>query len=153
MRGEESWKFQWMRLCHARRGTKKQCSPQETEERRFVNPTRSKTNHACIVEAHEPTRQRLESSLPKGHEDHIAGRGDTPILLTIWLTSLFLCLKRWKFRMRKQQWTRNWRSLRRPPGSWRKSKARRRLFWKHKEKNEVDIATLVDICHLKKMRS
>ena len=33
------------------------------------------TQHACIVEAHEFTRQRLESSLPKDHEDHIAGNG------------------------------------------------------------------------------
>ena len=27
------------------------------------------------MEAHEPTRQRLESSLPKDHEDHIAEKG------------------------------------------------------------------------------
>ena len=27
------------------------------------------------MEAHESTRQRLESSLPKDHEDHIAGKG------------------------------------------------------------------------------
>ena len=32
-----------------------------------------KTKHACIVEAHESTRQRLESSPPKGHEDHRVG--------------------------------------------------------------------------------
>ena len=27
------------------------------------------------MEAHESTRQRVESSLPKDHEDHIAGKG------------------------------------------------------------------------------
>ena len=44
--------------------------------RKVVNPTRfQNTKHACIVEAHESTRQRLESSLPKDHEDHIAGKG------------------------------------------------------------------------------
>ena len=32
-----------------------------------------KTKHACIVEAHESTRQRLESFLLKDHEDDIAG--------------------------------------------------------------------------------
>ena len=28
------------------------------------------TQHACIVEAHESTRKRLESTLPEDHEDH-----------------------------------------------------------------------------------
>ena len=31
----------------------------------------------CIVESHESTRQRVESSPPKNHEDHIAGKGFT----------------------------------------------------------------------------
>ena len=34
-----------------------------------------KTNHACIVEAHESTRKRLESTLPKRYEDHFAEKG------------------------------------------------------------------------------
>ena len=34
-----------------------------------------KTKHACIVEAQASTRKRLESALPKDHEDHIAGKG------------------------------------------------------------------------------
>ena len=43
--------------------------------------TRSKTNDfkfkfACILEASESTRMRMEESLPNYHEDHIAGRGD-----------------------------------------------------------------------------
>ena len=41
-----------------------------------VNPTRfPKTKHACIVQAHESTRQCLESFLPQDHEDHIEGEG------------------------------------------------------------------------------
>ena len=31
--------------------------------------------HACIVEAHESTRKRLERALPKDCEDRIAGKG------------------------------------------------------------------------------
>ena len=38
------------------------CSPQETDVK------------SC-AKAHESTRQRLESSPPKDHEDHIAGKG------------------------------------------------------------------------------
>ena len=34
-----------------------------------------KTKSACIVEADESTRKRVEGPLHKGHEDHIAGRG------------------------------------------------------------------------------
>ena len=42
---------------------------------------RSKTNDfkskfARILEASESTRMRMEESLPKYHEDHIAGKGD-----------------------------------------------------------------------------
>ena len=43
--------------------------------------TRSKTDDfkskfACILEASESTRMRMEESLPKNREDHIAGKGD-----------------------------------------------------------------------------
>ena len=34
-----------------------------------------KSKHACIVEAHESTRKRLERTLPKDHEDCNAGKG------------------------------------------------------------------------------
>ena len=34
-----------------------------------------KTKYACIVEADESTRKRLEGTLHKDHEDHIAGKG------------------------------------------------------------------------------
>ena len=42
--------------------------------------TRGKTNEiksklACILEASESTRLRMEESLPNYHEDHIAGKG------------------------------------------------------------------------------
>ena len=34
-----------------------------------------KSKHAGIVEAHVSARKRLERTLPKDHEDHIAGKG------------------------------------------------------------------------------
>ena len=49
-------------------------APQETEGRSRESNKIPKTKQACIVEAHDSTRQRLESSLPKDHEDHIAGK-------------------------------------------------------------------------------
>ena len=35
-----------------------------------------KTRLACILEADESTRLRMEESLPNNHEDHIAGKGE-----------------------------------------------------------------------------
>ena len=34
-----------------------------------------RSKHACVVEAHESTRRRLGRTLPKDHEDRIAGKG------------------------------------------------------------------------------
>ena len=46
--------------------------------------------------------------------------------ITIWYTNLFLCLKRWKSRMQRQQWTRNGRSSKRfRPGGWIKPKSKK----------------------------
>ena len=47
------------------------------ETRRKTNDFKSK--FACILEASESTRMRMEESLPKYHEDHIAGRGDNSL--------------------------------------------------------------------------
>ena len=46
--------------------------------------TRGKTNEfksklACILEASESTRLRMEESLPNHHEDHIAGKGNNSL--------------------------------------------------------------------------
>ena len=38
-----------------------------------------KSKFACILEASEPTRLRMEESLPNHHEDHIAGKGDNSL--------------------------------------------------------------------------
>ena len=66
-------------------------------------------------------------------------------------TTWFRCHKQWKYRMQRPQWIKNGKSSKRiQHGSWTKWRARRRLFWKHKEsKEQVHFATLMDICHLK----
>ena len=53
--------------------------PCKTSKKSKHGETRGKTNDfkskfACIVEASEPTRLRMEESLPNYHEDHIAGK-------------------------------------------------------------------------------
>ena len=39
----------------------------------------SNKKFACILEASESKRMRIEESLPNYHEDHIAGRGDNSL--------------------------------------------------------------------------
>ena len=50
---------------HCKRGAKKRSGFQETEAKSCESNKIPKTMHACIVEVHESTRQRLESSPPK----------------------------------------------------------------------------------------
>ena len=47
----------------------KPSSVQETEAKSCESTKIPKREHACIVEAHESTRQRLKSSLLKDHEE------------------------------------------------------------------------------------
>ena len=58
--------------------------PCKTSKTRKHGETRGKTNEikeklACILEASESTRLRMEESLPNYHEDHIAGKGDNSL--------------------------------------------------------------------------
>ena len=58
--------------------------PCKTSKKRKHGATRGKTNEfksklACILEASESTRLRMEESLPNHHEDHIAGKGDNSL--------------------------------------------------------------------------
>ena len=43
-----------------------------------------KTKNARIVEADESTRKRMEGTLHKGREDHVAGRGINPLNHVFW---------------------------------------------------------------------
>ena len=58
--------------------------PCKTNKKSKKGEIRSKTNDfksnfACILEASESTRLRMEESLPNYHEDHTAGRGDNSL--------------------------------------------------------------------------
>ena len=58
--------------------------PCKTCKKNKHGETRTKTDDfkskfACILVASESTRMRMEESLPKYHEDHIAGKGDNSL--------------------------------------------------------------------------
>ena len=138
MRGE-SWKCTWTLPCRAKKETKSSSSSRATRARLEASNEVPKTKYSCIVEAHESTRQRVEPSRPKSHEDHIAGKGQNS-MTHYNLTHKFIPMpqamkipdakaavdKKWK--------TSNGKSSKRfQHGSWTKSKARRRLFWRHRK--------------------
>ena len=56
--------------------------PQETVASECTD-SHKKTMYACIVEAHESTRKRLDSILPRNPEDHIAEKGSIQQITTI----------------------------------------------------------------------
>ena len=93
---------------------------------------KTKSKLACILEASESTRIRMEESLPNYHEDHIAGKGDNSLKhcnLVHKFIPMHQPLK--NSSSKKQQWTKNgknWRNFRR--GTWRKSEVRKRWSMK-----------------------
>ena len=64
---QESWKFRWKQLCLVRSG-------KASTGRPVAILTIASPKLACIVEADESTRNRLEGTLPND-DDHIAGKG------------------------------------------------------------------------------
>ena len=70
---DRNWKHQWLPLCLARHARK----VRERETRSKTDDFKSK--FACILEAIESTRLRMEECLPNYHEDHIAGKGDNSL--------------------------------------------------------------------------
>ena len=74
--------------------------------------SKKKTVHGCIVESHHSTRQRVESSQPKHHEDHIAGTRITSMSHCNFCTSLFQCHKRWRFQMQRMPVDKEWTKVR-----------------------------------------
>ena len=76
-----------------------------------------KTKLACILEASESSRLRLEESSPNFCEDHIAGKGDNSLhyTLTIWYANLFACFKQVKIPAARVAVDREWETLEKIP--------------------------------------
>ena len=64
---------QWLPLCLGRQARR----VKHGETRGKTNEFKSKL--ACILDASESTRLRMEESLPNYHEDHIAGEEDNSL--------------------------------------------------------------------------
>ena len=101
--------------------------PCKTSKKSKHGETRGKTSEfksklACILEASESTRMRMEDHYRITMRIILQEEGTIHYSITIWCANLFLCLKPWKFPQRQQQWIKNGRNLERFwCGTWRKS--------------------------------
>ena len=118
--------------------------------------TRGKTNEfksklGCFLEASEFTRMCMEETLPKYHEDQIAGKGDNSLQhYIICYTNFILMLQATKIPAAKAV-GREWLKLEKIP-AWNLTKVRskKEVIDEARTKGaRVHFASLMDICHLK----
>ena len=97
-------------------------------------------NKACMYRGgawvHETTVGIISTA--RSSRSHRRQKDRIQWLTTTWFTSLFLWLKRWKFRMRRQQWTREWKKLETSP-AWQLDKVRSKK--EERDKKQVHFAT------------
>ena len=113
--------------------------------------TKKRPNKLWETDAHQYTRKRLESTLPKDHEDHIAEKG---------FNSLSHCNLVHKFVLMPQTMTipeceSSSEKLEKLPARQltRVNCKKEVILEAQKEKRTVHLAKLMDICHLKKCGS
>ena len=121
--------------------------------------TRSKTDDfksklACILEASEPTGMRMEESLPKYHEDHIAGKGDNSLRQYNLVHKFIPMPQAMKIPAAKAAVDKEWEKLEKIP-AWDKTKVRNKsdvIDEARKEGRKVHFASLMDLCHFEECR-
>ena len=118
--------------------------------------TRGKTNGfksklACILDASESTRLRMEESLPNRHEDHIAGKGDNSLQQYNLVHKFILMPQAMKIPEAKAAVDKEWEKLEKIP-AWDLTKVRskKEVIDETRTKGaKVHFASLMDICHMK----
>ena len=118
--------------------------------------TRGKTNEiisklACILEASESTRLRMEESLPNYHEDHIAGKEDNSLQHHNFGTQNIAMPQDMKIPAAKAAVDKEWKKLEKIP-AWDLTKVRskKEVIDEARTKGaKVHFASLMDLCHLK----
>ena len=96
----ESWKFR----CQKQRLVKLQ---HHKHRETCCTVGQHKTKDACVVEADESMRIRMEGPQNKNHEDRIAGRDMNSLSHYNVVHKFILCLKPGKYQMQRQQWKHN----------------------------------------------
>ena len=130
--------------------------PCKTSKKCEHGETRGKTNEiksklACILEASESTRLRMEESLPNHHEDHIAGKGDNSLQQFNLVHKFIPMPQAMKIPAAKAAVEKEWEKLEKIQ-AWDLTKVRSKseVIDEARTKGaKVHFASLMDICHLK----
>ena len=110
----------------------------------------SKSKLACILEASESTRLRMEESLPNYHEDHIAGKDDNSLQHFNLVHKFILMPQAMKIPAAKAAVDKEWEKLEKI-SAWNLTKVRNKseVIDEARTKGaKVHFASLMDICHL-----
>ena len=118
--------------------------------------TRGKSNEitsklACILDASESTRLRMEESLPNYHEDHIAGKDDNSLQHYNLVHKFVPVPQTMKIPTAKAAVEKEWEKLEKIP-AWdlTKGRSKKEVIDEARTKEaKVHVASLMDICHLK----
>ena len=110
-----------------------------------------KTKLACILEADESTRLRMENSLPNHHEDHIAGKGDNSLQHYNLVHKFIPMPQAMKIPAAKAAVDKEWEKLEKI-SAWNLTKVRSKKQVIDEARTAgatVHFASSMDICHLK----
>ena len=134
--------------------------PCKTSKKGKHGETRGKTNEfksklACILEASESTRLRMEESLPNFHEDHIAGKGDNSLQHYNLVHKFIPMLQAMKIPAAKAAMDKTWEKLENIL-AWDLTKVTNKsevIDDARTKGAKVHFDSLMDICHLKNAES
>ena len=123
----------------------------EREPENWKWKTNSKTVYVWKVESRESTWQRVESSQPKNHEDHIASKGFTSMTHHNLVHKFIPMPQVMKIPDAKAAVGKEWKKLETIPAwSLEKVKSKKEIILEaQRDKRKVHFATLMDLCHLK----
>ena len=125
---------------------------QESKKRETRSKTQDfKSKFACILEASESTRLRMEESLPNYHKEHIAGKGDNSLQHYNLVHKFIPMPHAMKIPAAKAAVDKEWEKLEKIL-AWDLTKVRskKEVIDEARTKGaKVHFASLMDICHLK----
>ena len=148
----ESWRHQKAAAMPCKRAFSQACIREalvsKTEK---AKGSEAKIRFSCITEAHESTRQRIESVTKRIHEEHIAGKGQNSVLHYNLVRKFIPMPQAMKIPDAKPAVDKEWKKLETIP-AWdvRKVKSKKEVIKEaQKNNNKVSFASLMDLCNLK----
>ena len=131
--------------------------PDKIRRRKYEETSRTpdirKTKYACILEADESMRIRMEGTAHRYHEDHIAGKGMNSLSHYNLVHKFIAMLQAMNIIDAKAAVEKEWKKLEKLP-AWLLTKVRNKnevIVEGSNKGRKVHFASLMDLCHLKNL--